>query len=124
MPEQQHSVGILTHLSSAATGRPRMFSPFSCDLGERREKKSDDESECHKTRAHNFTASQKGHDTRASPAQCVSLQKDNTADSPKGDIILIPCADSARYMTGPLFHGWEDKSTLFFTLGAIWHFSS
>lgn len=65
--------------------------------------------------------------TTHEPAQlseCVSLQKDNTADSPKGDIILIPHADSAHYTTGPLFHGWEDKSTLFFTLGAIWHFSS
>lgn len=39
MPEQQHSVGNLTHLSSAATDRPCMFSPFSCDLGERRGKK-------------------------------------------------------------------------------------
>lgn len=88
-------------------------------------RKSDDESECHIISQPHIKA------TTHEPAQlseCVSLQKAKRADSLKGDIIFIPHADSAHYKTRPLFHsgtqGQEDKSTLFFTLGAIWHFSS
>lgn len=69
--------------------------------------------------------------TTHKPAQlheCVSGQKVSRADSLKGDVICIPYADSAHYTTEPLLHsgpqGQEDKSTLFFTLGALWHFSS
>lgn len=128
MPEQQHSVGKLTHLSSAATDRPRMFSPFSCDLGEREENQMMSQNG---TKPEHIISQPHIKATTHEPAQlseCVSLQKDNRADSLKGDLIFIPHADSAHYKTGPLFHsgtqGREDKSTLFFTLGAIWHFSS
>lgn len=58
----------------------------------------------------------------------VSVQKDNRADSLKGDIIFLPTL--TRLITGQDRcsatgkRAQEDKSTLFFTLGAIWHLPS
>lgn len=53
---------------------------------------------------------------------CVSLQKDHSADTLKGDNIFIPCADSAHYTTGPLFlsgHTWPGgEKHLIFHLGS------
>lgn len=79
-----------------------MFSPFSCDLRERREKNQLMSQNAIKPE--HIAAQPHRKATAHEPAQlseCGSLQEDSRADSLQGNIICIPCADSAHYTTGP-----------------------